>query len=127
MSANNCSLLLTKQAGGWSSSTHTFTCVTVPEYVFGIRVSFDLVDGRGPPHAVDAASGEGVGQGAGGVVDLCHVQFLPGEFGRRVVDRFRTDAGLGRVVAGTDQAVQVVVLSGRADALSGGGEALQGH
>lgn len=85
------------------------------------------MDRRSPPHAVDAASGEGVGQGAGGVLGLCRVQFLPGEFGRRVVDRFGTDAGLGRVVAGANQAVQVIVLGGRADALSGGGEALQGH
>lgn len=50
----------------------------VPEYVFGVRVALNLMDGRGPPHAVDAASGEGVGQGAGGLVGLCHVKFLPG-------------------------------------------------
>lgn len=44
-----------------------------------------------------------------------------------MVDRFGTDAGLGGVAAGADEAVQVVVLGGRAEALSGGGEALQGH
>lgn len=44
-----------------------------------------------------------------------------------MVDRFGTDAGLGGVVTGADQAMQVVVLGGCADALSGGGEALQGH
>lgn len=58
---------------------------------------------------------------------LCHVKFVPRQFGRRVVDWFRTDAGLGGVVAGADEAVQVVVLGGCADALGGGGEALQGH
>lgn len=57
---------------------HTFTRMPVPEYVLGVRVALNLMDGRGPPHAVDAAPGEGVGQGAGGLVGLRHVKLLPG-------------------------------------------------
>lgn len=72
---------------------HTFAGVTIPEHAFGVGVAFDLVDRRGSPHAVDAASGEGVRQGAGGLERLCLVQLLPGEFRGRMVKRFAADAG----------------------------------
>lgn len=74
-SAATCGLLLNRRARG---RPHTFARMPVPEYVFGVGVALNLMDGRGPPHAVDAASGEGVGQGAGGLVGLRHVKLLPG-------------------------------------------------
>lgn len=75
------------------AALRTFAGMTVPEHAFGVGVAFDLVDRRGSPHAVDAASGEGVRKGAGGLERLCLVQLLPGEFRGRMVKRFAADAG----------------------------------
>lgn len=97
------------------------------ERAFGVGVAFDFVNGGGPPHAVDATSGEGVGQGAGGLQRLRLVQFLPGQLRGRMVKGFAAAAaaataahtGWRRVLAGADQAVCVIVLHGAAEALGG--------
>lgn len=112
----------------WEPVVRTFTCITIPEYAFWTEaIALDFVDWWSSPHAVDASSGEGVWQGCGGLVRLFLVQLLPGEFRGRMVKWFRTHAGLGSVVAGSDEGMCVIGLNGTANAFGGWREALQGH
>lgn len=74
--------------------------MSVPENAFGTgTVAFNLMDRGRPPHAGDASSWEGVGQGGRGLVHLRLVNLLPQQFGGRMVEWFRGHAGLGGVVA----------------------------
>ena len=102
--------------------------MSIPENAFGIgAVGLNFMDRRGSPYAADAASGEGVGQGGGGLVRLHLVQLLPEEFGGGMVKWLRTDARLGGMAARAYEGVRVVGLDGTADALGGWVEVLQGH
>lgn len=105
---------------------HTFTCMTIPEYAFRIgAIALNFMDGWGSPHAVDAASGEGIWQGGRGRVWL--IQLLPGEFRGWMVKWFGTHASLGRVVARAYEGMRIIGLNGTANALGGWREALQGY
>lgn len=118
----------TDSAFNTGAAVHTFTCMTIPEYTFGIwAIALNFMDGRGSPHAADAASGEGVWQGGGGLLWLRLVQPLPGEFRGWMVNWFRTNASLGSVVTWAYEGMSIVWLSGIANTLGGWGDALQGH
>lgn len=106
----------------------TFTCMSVPKYTFWIgAIALNFMDGWGSPHAAGAASGEGVWQGGGGLVRLCLVQLVPGDFQGWVIKWFRADASLGRMVARTYEGTRVIGLSRTANALCGWRKALHGH